>query len=38
MSAEVRDAIRRLSVAGFSVEQISRTVSLPAYDVAQVVR
>lgn len=36
MSTEVRDAIRRLFAAGFSVDQISRTVSLPTYDVESV--
>lgn len=36
MSAEVRDAVRRLFAAGFSAQSISRTVSLPVADVLAV--
>jgi hypothetical protein len=38
MSAEVRDAVRRLFAAGFSLSDIARTVSLPVFEIAGVVR
>lgn len=36
MSHEVRECVIRLSDAGKSVEEISRAVSLPVYDVRRV--
>lgn len=36
MSTEVRDVVRRMRAAGFTVEQISRTISLPISDVRNV--
>lgn len=36
MSESVASVVRRMRAAGFTVEQISRTVRLPEYDVARV--